>query len=111
MEHLLNGNVRMSASEMLAFLRYFGLLVNEFVPRGDETWELYKKMRELLEIALSMAFAKETEELLQVTIAEFNAMYMSLPKDFLKQKISKFSSLSLCFCKIWSNYLFVDNAI
>lgn len=35
-EHLIQGNVRQSSSEMLTFLRYFSLLVGEYVPRGNE---------------------------------------------------------------------------
>ncbi|KAH9642468.1 hypothetical protein HF086_007600 [Spodoptera exigua] len=86
MDHLVHRNVRMTASEMLTFLRYFGLLVGEFVPREDETWKLYKKLKIELDIVLSTAFAKGTEGQLQTAVTELNTMYLSLTKDSLKPK-------------------------
>lgn len=85
-EHLIQGNVRFSASEMLTFLRYFGLLVGDLVPRGDDTWALYLQLRKVLEIVLCTAFANGTDELLQSTIAELNQMYMSVTHVHLKPK-------------------------
>lgn len=60
--------------------------MGEFVPRGEETWNLYQKLRIVLEIVLSTAFAKGTDELLQTAVMELNTLYLSLTKDSLKPK-------------------------
>lgn len=38
MEHIVKGNIKLSASEMLSFLRYFGLLIGDFIPPDDCFW-------------------------------------------------------------------------
>ncbi|CAG9782115.1 unnamed protein product [Diatraea saccharalis] len=86
MENLIRSNVRQSASEMLTLLRYFGLLVGESVPRENEIWDLYLKLRIVLEIILSSAFARGTGELLQTAVKDLNTLYLSLTKDSLKPK-------------------------
>ncbi|CAG9793253.1 unnamed protein product [Diatraea saccharalis] len=53
MVHINKGNIRLSASEMLTFIRYFGVIVGDKVPEGDSYWHLYLKLREILELAMA----------------------------------------------------------
>lgn len=85
-KHLNQGNIRLSSSEMLTLLRYFSILVGEFVPMENEYWKLYIKLRIIVEILSSTAIAKGTEELLQSNITEFNSLYLLLTNDTLKPK-------------------------
>lgn len=85
-ENINQGNIRLSASEMLSFIRYFGLIIGEFVPKEDPFWKLYTKLREVIDMLSSTAFAKDTKELLQTQIIELNSLYLSLSNDTLKPK-------------------------
>ncbi|XP_022821285.1 uncharacterized protein LOC111352853 isoform X1 [Spodoptera litura] len=85
-EHINNGNIKLSSSEMLTFIRYLSLLVGEFVPEGNEFWKLYIQLRIIIDIMSSTAFAKGTEELLQTHITNLNTLYLSLSNDTLKPK-------------------------
>jgi hypothetical protein len=40
-DHIKKKHIIMSASEMLAFVSYFGILVGDLVPEDDECWQLY----------------------------------------------------------------------
>lgn len=40
-EHIQKNNIRLSTSEMLSFIRYFGVLIGDFVPRNDPVWCIY----------------------------------------------------------------------
>lgn len=86
LDHLSQGNIRLSASEMLVLIRYFSLLVGEFIPTDNEYWSLYLKLRTVVELLSLTAFSKGTEELLQTNISELNSMYLSVCKDTLKPK-------------------------
>lgn len=39
-EHLRKKNIRLSASEMMSLIRYFGLLIGHLVPLNDPIWYL-----------------------------------------------------------------------
>ena len=43
-----NKHLKMSASELLFFARYFGLMVGDRVPKDHKVWLLYTKLREIL---------------------------------------------------------------
>lgn len=85
-EHVNQGNIRLSSSEMLTLIRYFALLVGEFVPEENEFWKLYIKLKIVIDILSSTAFAKGTEELLQTHITDLNTLYLSVSNDTLKPK-------------------------
>ncbi|XP_047986878.1 uncharacterized protein LOC125226819 isoform X1 [Leguminivora glycinivorella] len=86
MEHILKGNIRLSASEMLTFLRYFGLLIGDFVPTDDCYWIIYITLRKILDLIMSYKIDKGTCDLLKVLISELNELYISLSGEKLKPK-------------------------
>jgi len=49
-EHLIAGKLKFSASEMLCFVRYFGLMLGDLVPEDTESWHLYLKLKSIVDI-------------------------------------------------------------
>lgn len=39
MDHIRKDTVRLSASEMMSLVRYFGLLVGDFIPQNEPVWD------------------------------------------------------------------------
>jgi len=42
--------LKMSASEMLCFIKYFGLIIGDMVPEKSELWGLYIVLKKILDI-------------------------------------------------------------
>lgn len=55
MENIHKNNIRLSASEVLVFVRYFGLLIGDFVPKNDPVWYLYILLRQILDLITSIS--------------------------------------------------------
>ncbi|KAL5245948.1 hypothetical protein ACI65C_013356 [Semiaphis heraclei] len=68
MEHINVGKVRQSASEMLILIRYFALLIGDFVPLGEPIWDLYLTMRKVIDIMLSTSLEENNCTLLETLI-------------------------------------------
>lgn len=49
-DHIRNQKLKMSASEMMFFVRHFGLIIGDLVPEDDEVWRLYIVLTEILDI-------------------------------------------------------------
>lgn len=86
MENIHKNNIRLSASEMLVFVRYFGLLIGDFVPKNDPVWQLYILLRQILDLITSMSLQIDSCELLQTLIAEHHDLYIMYSKQNLKPK-------------------------
>jgi len=86
MDHIGKNTIRLSASEMMSFVRYFGLLIGDFVPQNEPVWYLYISLRKILDILTSTSFQKECSKLLQTLVAEHNELYLILSKNNLKPK-------------------------
>ena len=71
-----NNWLKMSASEMLFFTRYLGLIVGELVPQESEIWELYIKLREIISIITSPAITAEDLIQLDILISEHHNIYI-----------------------------------
>lgn len=48
----LNNKLKMSASEMLCFSRYLGLMISDLLPVNLPIWEIWKKLREIIDIIM-----------------------------------------------------------
>lgn len=59
MDHIRKNIIRLSASEMMSLVRYFGLLIGDFVPQNEPVWYLYLSLRTILDILTSTSFQKE----------------------------------------------------
>lgn len=86
MLHINQCNVRLSASEMLTFIRYFSILVGDKIPGGDSYWALYLKLREILELVMATCVWNGLDAVLQDSVTELNEMYLLLSNETLKPK-------------------------
>jgi len=85
-ENIHKNNIRLSASEMLILVRYFDLLIGDFVPKNDPVWYLYILLRQILDVVTSTSLQIDSCELLQVLIAEHHDLYLRFSKQNLKPK-------------------------
>jgi len=87
MNHIKKSTVKLSASEMISLVRYFGLIIGDFIPQNDPVWELYILMRKIFDLLISTSFQKGcSSELLQTLVAEHNELYLKYSKSHLKPK-------------------------
>lgn len=85
-EYIKKHNIRLSASEMMTFVRYFGLFIGDFVPRNDPVWNLYILLRQILDLLISGSLQKGCSEYLQTLIAEHHDLYLKYSNLDLKPK-------------------------
>ena len=71
-------NCKMSASEMLCFVRYFGLIVGDLIPENDKHWELYKYLRQIIDIVTSPRIIRSDAKVLKKLIEDHNQLYIDL---------------------------------
>ncbi|KAF0700218.1 MULE domain-containing protein, partial [Aphis craccivora] len=77
-EHLRKINIRLSASETMSLIRYFGLLIGYFVPLNDPVWCLYILLRQIIDIITSTPLQVGCCELLQTLVSEHNDIYIKI---------------------------------
>ena len=85
--HLTQKFLHMSASEMFCFFRILPLLIADFVPEGDEHWELVTLLKLIAEIVFSKKIHKNIPSLLKSTIKEYLSLVSKLfGEKYLKPK-------------------------
>lgn len=77
--------LRMSASEMLCFVRYLGLLIGDKVSEDNKSWKLYKYLRKIIDIVTSPRIIRSDVKVLEKLIQKHNQLYIDLFDD-LKPK-------------------------
>lgn len=70
-----NEKLKMSAAESLFFVKYLPTIIGEHVPEEDETWSLYIKLREIVQITTSPIISEETFMELETIITEHHRLY------------------------------------
>ncbi|KYQ54177.1 hypothetical protein ALC60_13453 [Trachymyrmex zeteki] len=85
-DHIRNQKLKMSASEMMFFVRHFGLIIGDLVPEDDEVWRLYVVFTEILDIVTAPYVRQQLTEYLSTLIAEHHEMYCILFGKTLKSK-------------------------
>ena len=79
MSRILNNvTLKMSASEMLTFVRYFGLIVGDLIPEDDTHWKLYSYLRQIIDILLSPRVILADAKILKKLIQDQNELYQKL---------------------------------
>lgn len=86
LNHLKNGCIIMSASEMLCFVRYFGLIVGELVPLKTKIWKLYIHLRKIIDLCCARVLQPEYAYLLDALVSEHNRLYLHFSNSTLKPK-------------------------
>ena len=76
---IVNKKLKMTASQMLAFVLNFGLMVGDLITkRNDEFWKLYKLQREILSVALQNTIENSTPALFEKLVMEHHTLYIKL---------------------------------
>ena len=70
-KHLRNGCIIPSAAEMLNFIRGLCFIVEPFVPKEYDRWQLLIKLKTVVEIIFSETIYKSTHMLLDIEITEY----------------------------------------
>lgn len=81
-----NKRLKMSASETLFFIRYFGLLVGDMVPEDNKNWSLYIKLREIIHIITSSTITHSHLTHLKILIEEHHKLFIKIFDVDLKAK-------------------------
>lgn len=99
-QHLTNGVIVFSATEMLCFVRNFRFIIGEFIPEGDAVWQYYLVLLEITEILLSQAISQPLLENLKTLLIEHHEMFIDLFKIDLKPKYHILSHYATIIKKI-----------
>lgn len=75
-----------SVSKNKNFLKYFGIIISDLVPEGDEYWDLYLHLRNISDILNLRYFRKDNIDLLKTLITEHHALFVKLFGKTLKPK-------------------------
>ena len=59
-------HLKMSASEILCLVRYWGLMIGDLIPDDDEYWQLYKYLRQIIDIVTSPRIIRSDAKILKV---------------------------------------------
>lgn len=79
--------LQMSASEMLCFIRIFGVLIGDQVPVNDVVWQFFfLLLRQIIDICTAHSVSENVINLLKWLIAEHNSEFINLFKQPLKPK-------------------------
>lgn len=86
-DHLQRSKLNTSAEQMLVFINYFALYVDDKVFDDDESYILYQTMIQISDMLMKFEISKSELILLENLIEEHHEMYMKLYKDTLKPKM------------------------
>ncbi|XP_057327691.1 uncharacterized protein LOC130669045 [Microplitis mediator] len=77
LENISNKNMlKMSASEMTCFIRYFGLMIGDLIPRNNSVWKLYLKLRQIVDIITAPKLLRDHAIVLDDLVKEYNTLYI-----------------------------------
>lgn len=77
---------KMTASEMLCFTKYLGLIIGDMVPRDSEIWKRYILLNKILNMVTSNCIGPECPIILRQLIDEHHQLYLKLMNTNLKPK-------------------------
>lgn len=81
-----NIKIKTSASEMAKLVRYFTLIIGEYVSESDEIWSLYLILRELLDKLMTHRYYKETIAHLASLVQDLIRKFSKLSHETIKPK-------------------------
>lgn len=71
-------NLKMSASEMLCLVRYFGFIVGDLVKANDKHWQLFKHLRQIIDILTSPRVVRSDASRLRDSVKDMIKLYLQL---------------------------------
>ncbi|KAF2891467.1 hypothetical protein ILUMI_14706 [Ignelater luminosus] len=72
----LKSGLKMSASEMLCFSRLLGLIIGNLVPEGLGIWELWIKLREIIDLVTAVDIHCKDFILFKTLVEEHHILYI-----------------------------------
>lgn len=69
--HHLKKMLKMSAAEMMSFIRNFPFLIGDLVPEGDACWNLFLAFKKAVDVIMLSVSDAHTHELMKVVISEY----------------------------------------
>lgn len=82
-----SNKIKMSASEMLTFIKYFPFFVSSKIDKNDKYFELFFLLRTIVAISFSkFSYKNETMIILKDCIERHNELYIELYNSFIKEK-------------------------
>ncbi|XP_026676119.1 uncharacterized protein LOC113465644 [Diaphorina citri] len=84
--NLRKGNLRLTASEMCTFCKYFGVMVGPFVPQDDRFWSIYILLMRVINFCLSPVFLPCQLAYFKHLVSDLCESYTSLFNVNLKPK-------------------------
>lgn len=78
--------IKMTASEMLCFSKYLGLIIGDLIPSSSQAWSLYLLLKQILDITLSKSVRPGDAILLKTLISDHHELYLKLFNVHLKPK-------------------------
>lgn len=78
--------LKMSSSETICLVKYFGLLLGDLIPSNDPSWKLYKLLRKIVNIVMSPSLNIEFRHSLISLVQEHHFLYLALTKKSLTLK-------------------------
>jgi len=81
-------------TEVLFFVRHFGVMIEDLVPEIEEVWQLYIRFIQILDIVTAPFVDTNLTTYLTTLIAEHHELYCKLFSKTLKTQTPHYSSLS-----------------
>ena len=76
-----NKLMKMSAAENLSLMSNLGLMIGDLVPRDNECWQLFIKLREIISIIMKPRITLSDAYILETLVQEHNLLYAKLYGD------------------------------
>lgn len=83
--------LKMTGSEILCFVRLFGIIVGDLVDEENQFWQLYLLLRQIMDIVLAKRLYKGAACQLKVLIEEHHKLFVSLTGKSLTPKMHFFT--------------------
>lgn len=64
----------MSVGEMLTFVRHFGIIIGDLIPKDDVVWRVYLNSRQILDIVSSRSLQRECKSILDNLVTEHHLL-------------------------------------
>lgn len=87
LDHLKRSKLKTTSEQMLVFINYFALYIDDKVFSNDDSYVLYQTMVQISDILMKFEISKGELILLEKLIEEHHEMYIKLFKDTLKPKM------------------------
>jgi len=79
-------HLKMSAREVMTFVHYFPIMIEDLIPENDEVWKFVLILIKIVDLLLSFTFTESSINYLEQLIKDHNSLYCILFNETLKSK-------------------------